>query len=35
VLQLLVEDGTMHSPLPKAEKYLDMSYLDEARRTAQ
>ena len=35
VLQLLVEDGTMHPPLPKAEKYLDMSYLDEARRTAQ
>ena len=35
VLQLLVEDGTMHAPLPKLEKYLDMSYLDEARRTAQ
>lgn len=35
VLQLLVEDGTMHPPLPKPEKYLDMSYLDEARRTAQ
>ena len=35
VLQLLVEDGTMHAPLPKLEKYLDMSYLDEARRTVQ
>jgi NitT/TauT family transport system substrate-binding protein len=35
VLQLLVEDGTMHPPLPKPEKYIDMTYLDEARRTAQ
>jgi ABC-type nitrate/sulfonate/bicarbonate transport system substrate-binding protein len=35
VLQLLVEDGTMHPPLPKQDKYIDLTYLDEARRTAQ
>jgi hypothetical protein len=35
VMQLLVEDGTMHPPLPKADKYMDMSYLDKARRGAQ
>jgi NitT/TauT family transport system substrate-binding protein len=35
VLQLLAEDGTMHPPLPKPDKYIDMTYLDEARRTAQ
>src|ERR1044071_3255371 len=33
VLQLLVEDGTMNPPLPRQDKYIDMSYLDEARRT--
>ena len=33
VLQLLHEDGTLTQPLPKPEKYLDMSYLAEARRT--
>lgn len=35
VLQLLQEDGTLASPLPKAEKYVDMSYLAEVRRTLQ
>jgi NitT/TauT family transport system substrate-binding protein len=35
VMQLLVEDGTIHPPLPKTDKYMDMSYLDEARRAAQ
>jgi NitT/TauT family transport system substrate-binding protein len=35
VMQLLVEDGTMRPPLPKTDKYMDLSYLDEARRTAQ
>lgn len=35
VLQLLVEDGTIHPPLPKADKYIDLTFLDEARRTAQ
>jgi NitT/TauT family transport system substrate-binding protein len=35
VLQLLAEDGTLTAPLPKAEKYIDMSYLAEARRTLQ
>ncbi|HYA28516.1 MAG TPA: ABC transporter substrate-binding protein [Acidobacteriota bacterium] len=33
VLQLLQEDGTLAQPLPKPEKYVDMSYLAEARRT--
>ena len=35
VLQLLVEDGTMKPPLPRQDKYIDMTYLDEARRTLQ
>jgi NitT/TauT family transport system substrate-binding protein len=35
VLQLLQEDGTLTQPLPKPEKYVDMSYLAEARRTLQ
>lgn len=35
VLQLLVEDGTLVQPLPKTDKYVDMSYLAEARRTLQ
>jgi hypothetical protein len=25
----------MRPPLPKTDKYMDLSYLDEARRTAQ
>jgi NitT/TauT family transport system substrate-binding protein len=33
VLQLLVEDGTLKPPLPRHDKYIDTSYLDEARRT--
>jgi hypothetical protein len=28
-----VEDGTMKPPLPRQDKYTDMTYLDEARRT--
>ena len=35
VLQLLVEDGTLKAPPPRQDKYIDVSYLDEARRTAQ
>jgi hypothetical protein len=35
VLQLLVEDGTLTFPLPPQDKYIDNSYLDEARRTLQ
>jgi ABC-type nitrate/sulfonate/bicarbonate transport system substrate-binding protein len=35
VLQLLVEDGTLKQPPPRQDKYIDMTYLDEARRTAQ
>ena len=35
VLQLLAEDGTLVAPLPKADKYIDMSFLAEARRTLQ
>ncbi len=35
VLQLLVEDGTLKPPPPRQDKYIDMTYLDEARRTAQ
>ena len=35
VMQLLVEDGTLRPPLPRSEKYLDLSYLEEAKRTAQ
>lgn len=34
VLQLLVEDGTLKAPPPRQDKYIDMAYLDEARRTA-
>ena len=33
VMQLLVEDGTLVQPLPKTDKYVDMSYIAEARRT--
>jgi hypothetical protein len=33
VLQLLVEDGTLKPPLPRHDRYIDTSYLDEARRT--
>ena len=35
VLQLLVDDGTLRPPLPRQDKYIDTSYLDEARRTVQ
>ena len=35
VLQLLIEDGTLTTPPPKSDKYIDMSYLAEARRTMQ
>jgi NitT/TauT family transport system substrate-binding protein len=35
VLQLLVEDGTLKPPLPRQDKFIDTSYLDEARRTLQ
>ncbi len=35
VLQLLVEDGTLKAPLPRQDKYIDNSYLEEARRTLQ
>jgi ABC-type nitrate/sulfonate/bicarbonate transport system substrate-binding protein len=36
VLQLLIEDGTLTTtPPPKSDKYVDMSYLAEARRTMQ
>lgn len=35
VMQLLVEDGTLLQPLPKTDKYVDMSYIAEARRTLQ
>lgn len=35
VMQLLVEDGTLVQPLPKTDKYVDMSYIAEARRTLQ
>jgi NitT/TauT family transport system substrate-binding protein len=35
VLQLLIEDGTLKPPLPKHSKYIDNTYLEEARRTAQ
>jgi NitT/TauT family transport system substrate-binding protein len=33
VLQLLQEDGTLKPPLPRQDKYIDTSYIDEARRT--
>ena len=29
------EDGTLVQPLPKTDKYVDMSYIAEARRTLQ
>ena len=32
VIQLLVEDGTLKPPLPRHDKYIDESYLEEARR---
>lgn len=32
VIQLLVEDGTLKPPLPRYDKYVDDSYLEEARR---
>lgn len=35
VFQLLVEEGAMKQPLPRQDKYIDTSYLDEARRTLQ
>lgn len=35
VLQLLVEDGTLKPPLPRYDKYIDDSYLQEARRLLQ
>src|SRR5574342_3640 len=35
VMQLLVEDGTLVQPLPKIDKYVDRSYIAEARRTLQ
>ncbi len=35
VLQLLVEDGTLKPPLPRLDRYIDDSYLDEARRLLQ
>ena len=35
VFQLLVEEGAMKPPLPRQDKYIDTSYLDEARRTLQ
>lgn len=34
VLQLLVEDGTLKAPPPKQDRYIDNTYLEEARRTA-
>ena len=33
VMQWLVEDGALVQPLPKTDKYVDMSYRAEARRT--
>ncbi len=35
VMQLLVEDGTLKSPLPRYDKYIDESFLEEARRLLQ
>ncbi len=32
VLQLLVEDGTLKPPLPRYDRYIDDSYLEEARK---
>lgn len=35
VMQLLIEDGTLTQPVPRTEKYVDMSFVAEARRTLQ
>jgi len=35
VMQLLVEDGTLKPPLPRHDKYIDNSYLEEARRAVR
>lgn len=35
VMQLLVEDGTLKLPLPRYDKYIDDSYLEEAKRLLQ
>jgi len=32
VMHFLVEDGTLKLPLPRYDKYVDASYLEEARR---
>jgi len=32
VMQLLVEDGTLKPPLPRYDKYIDESFLQEAKR---
>lgn len=34
-MQLLVEDGTLKPPLPRHDKYIDDSYLEEAKRLLQ
>lgn len=33
VMQLLVEDGTLKRPLPRHDKYIDESFLQEAKRS--
>ncbi len=35
VTQLLVEDGTLKPPPPRSDKYIDESYLEEAKRLLQ
>lgn len=35
IFELLAADGTLKPPLPRADKYVDVSYLDEARRNVQ
>ena len=35
VMHFLVEDGTLKLPLPRHDKYVDASYLEEARRLLQ
>lgn len=35
VFQFLIADGTLKPPPPRLDKYADVSYLDEARRSAQ
>lgn len=35
VFQLLIADGTLKPPPPRLDKYADVSYLDEAGRSAQ